>query len=353
MKVCLFLLIFFFIQAELCAKELNCGHEALLNTFTPKYAKHFKIEYYKSYKIVFSNQAKYMLADNKLNDKCTNIINVPVKRVALTSTTFLPSMELIEEEKSVIGFSGKKYIYSNKYNLNKIQELGNDPRIEKIIELKAELIIANKDSTTTPSKIKLFNKFNIPFVLNNDFEEETPLGRAEWIVFNSSFFNKEEIAKNIFNKIEKKYLELKDKIKRSHQLKKVLVGEIQNGKWAVPGGLSDLAIMIKDAGGELLFAMPTRQTQYIPLENLIKNKINADVWLTHNNWTNINELNKNSIYKFVNFKSVFNYNKKMNIQNANDYWEMGMQRPDLMLSDLKNIFSENLKGSELIWYKKL
>jgi iron complex transport system substrate-binding protein len=353
MKVCLFLFIFFLNQAGLYAKNLECGHETLLNTFTPKYAKHFKIEYYKNYKVIFSNQAQYILVNNKLNYNCTNVINVPVKRIALTSTTFLPSIELIDEEKSVIGFSGKKYIYSNKFNLNEIQELGNDPRIEKLIQLKSELVIANKDSTTTPTKIKLFNKFNIPIVLNSDFEEESPLGRAEWIVFNSSFFNKEEKAKSIFKNIEKQYLELKEILKKSAHMKRVLVGEIQNGKWAIPGGLSDLAIMIKDAGGEMLFAKPTRQTQYIPLEEIIKNRINVDVWLTHNNWTHINELNKNSIYKFVNFKSIFNYNKKVNIQNANDYWEMGMQRPDLMLNDLKNVFSENLKDSELIWYKKL
>ena len=49
--------------------------------------------------------------------------------------------------------------------------------------------------------------------------------------------------------------------------------------------------------------------------------------------------------------NIFTFNKKVNAKGSNDYWEMGLQRPDLILNDLINIFENNY--NQLQWYREL
>ena len=65
-------------------------------------------------------------------------------------------------------------------------------------------------------------------------------------------------------------------------------------------------------------------------------------------------LKKDKRYMLVSAKNIYNNNLIMNINQSNDYWETGLQRPDLLLLDLSAIFHpEDYKGYKSHWYRKL
>ena len=78
------------------------------------------------------------------------------------------------------------------------------------------------------------------------------------------------------------------------------------------------------------------------------------VWLTQNTWENKSKIISDPRYSRFSKIPVYNNNKMMNAAGFNDYWETGLQRPDLLLKDLYSIFqSEKNLNSTLIWYKEL
>lgn len=359
MKVIQFLSLFilsFSMQAAEC--DLNSP----LEIFQPRLAKHFRIEYFKNFKIVYSGKDQYLLSSGSNLGCETSIkkIQTPVKRVAMMSTTYLPALELIQMEESLIGFQGKHYVVSTAFDLNKVQEISYQFNTEDLLNLKADLIMGYDSNLSSSKQVNVFKSLNIPVVLNRDFEESTPLGRAEWLIFIASFYNQEEKARKVFNFISTEYMALKYRnSKYSPKTKpKVLVGEIQNGHWVTCGGQSDLAQIIADAGAELLLSRPSQVTQSISLEELSLQKIPVDFWLTHNAWKSHKDLatarSRNSHYLLISAKNIYNNNLIRNKHNSNDYWEMGMQRPDLVLRDLSALFNpKEYKDHKTRWYQKI
>ncbi|MDO9183208.1 MAG: ABC transporter substrate-binding protein [Bacteriovorax sp.] len=338
----------------------ECNLQAPIKTYQPRYAKHFAIKYYKNFKIVNVNNDQYLLSENAEIGCTTSLLKIttPVKKVVMMSTTYLPALELLHQEQTLIAFQGKNYIVSKKFNLNQIKDLAFKYNPEFLLGLKSDLIMGYASNLTSQSQRHVFNLLKLAVVFNKDFEESTSLGRAEWLVFISSFYNQEIEAENIFNSIEKNYLALKEKNKKIQKKAKVLVGEIQGGYWVTCGGKSDLGQLIEDAGGEVVPHNTSSTTQKINLEEMSKEKTLYDIWLTHNFWENSDDLalgiHKDSRYLLIKAKNIFNNNLITNGHKANDFWETGLQRPDLLLLDLSSIFHPELFTShKLYWYRKL
>lgn len=361
MKALYFSIIFIFIITLSCSlSAAECDLTSPLKTFHPQYATHFSIDYFKNFKIIHVDKDQYLLSNNlDLGCEISMLkILTPVKKVVMMSTTYLPALELLQQEKSLIGFQGKHYIVSPSFRLDQIKEVPFKFNPEYLLGLKADLVMGYDSNLSTTKQRQILRSLKIPVVINKDFEEKTPLGRAEWLIFISSFYDQDTKAMNIFNSIQESYLALKAKNLKLTPKAKVIVGEIQNGYWVTCGAASDLGQMIKDAGGELVPKHPSALTQKISLEELSQIKIIFDVWLTHNMWASKKELNeamkKDKRYTLISAKNIFNNNLIMNINKSNDYWESGLQRPDLLLLDLSAIFHpEDYKVHKSHWYRKL
>ena len=98
-----------------------------LNSTTKKesivrYAKGFSLEKYQGFSILtvknpWPNAAKtykYILKEKKtiLPDSLlgATIVNIPVQRIVVTSTTHIPSLEMLGVENSLVGFPNLNYI---------------------------------------------------------------------------------------------------------------------------------------------------------------------------------------------------------------------------------------------------
>ena len=355
MKSVVTLILFF---STISLQAAVCDLKAPIKSYHPKYAQHFSIDYFQQFKVVHVDKESYLLTDKKLNCEFTEgIVHTPVRRVALMSTTYLPALELINEEKSLVAFQGKRYIVSKKFNLNNVKEISYKFNHEDLLVLKADLIMGYDSNLNGTHQKEIFHSLQLPVVINKDFEEKSPLARAEWLVYTTSFYNREADAIKIFNQIDSDYQKLKTENAKRKKTD-VLVGDIQAGSWVTCGGESDLAQLIRDAGGNLLFSRPSANTQKISLEEIMQKKPTPDVWLTHNMWESAKERqevsSRDQRYLMIKAKSVYNNNLINNQSKASDYWETAMQRPDLLLRDLSSLFHpEDFKNYKLNWYRPL
>jgi iron complex transport system substrate-binding protein len=111
------------------------------------------------------------------------------------------------------------------------------------------------------------------------------LAKSEWLKFFALFFNREKIANEKFDEIERSYHEtralVQEKLAHVSYRPKVLVNYRSGGNWQVYGGLNAFAQLIADAGGDYLFKdLPYRHSLYeMPFEYVYDRGAEADVWI--------------------------------------------------------------------------
>lgn len=348
----IFVCLFTFIPSVSKAKSL-CADQKKLRSFNPTYAKGFSIDYYQDFKIIKShfNRDEFIIAEKGLTCKSDLFVFTSnPKRMAATSTTHLFTLKEFNLMDRLKGFQGKKYISQKDFKTDKVSDLNFMLDKEELIVLGADLVMAYSGNFQNDNMIFEYRKLKIPVILNYDFVEKHPLARLEWMIFTSAFFNLENKAEALFLEKSKKYLKAKAQFEKDKKIK-VLVGDIQEGKWATPGVLSNLGVLIHDAGGELVLRRSSDKTQFLSIESVVGIKEKIDLWLTHNFWTDKSEINKDARYKLFRKLKTFNNNKKTNNFGYNDYWEDAQNYPEVLIVELHDLF--NGKTQNQTWYQEL
>lgn len=352
------ILLFIFLFHSSWVFAIDCGEGKLLKEFTPKYTQKFKISYYDRYKIVSvgedKNKDSFIMAENKPDCQTRlTFIQIPVKRFVATSTTYLPALKILGKEKSLIGFQGINYISSPDLRRQKIKNINFQLNPEELKVLRPDLVMAYQGNIPPWKTVSDFRKLDIPLVLNWDLLENHPLARAEWLIYTASFFNLENQGISAFLKIENEYLKVKSLAEKLPR-KTVLIGELKNGRWTSPGGRSDLARIIKDAGGDLALDNASEGTQSIAFEKVLQSMSRIDIWLPHNEWKEVNQITSNPRYNKLLQLKIYNNTRKLNPDGFNDYWEEGLARPDLLIKDIFWVIHPEKNQQHVpIWYKIL
>ena len=341
-----------------------------------RYAKNFKVYREGDHKIIevlepfpgATKSAKYRLVPR--NTEPTNIkysetiIKVPVQSLVCTSTTHIAPLDMLNVSDKLVGFPSTQYISSK--NVRKqvdngiTIELGKDSdlNLELLMDLSPELLMSYS-MTGDYSKLTPIERIGIPTVMNAEFLEETPLGRAEWIKFIALFFNKEELADSIFNEIESNYLNTIEQVGSAEKQPTVMSGVVYGDIWYTPGGQSWAAKFFKDAGANYLWQSDSTSGS-IPLsfESVYEKAQNAEYWIGIANYFSNEELKAqdNRYANFGSYKSgnLFTYNARAIENGGNDYFESGYSRPDIILNDLVKILHPKvLLDHELYYFRKL
>ena len=196
-------------------------------------------------------------------------------------------------------------------------------------------------------------------VLIGEYLEESPLAKAEWIKFVGAFYDKEQEAAAYFSQIDKSYNLIARKVKDVHFRPLVLTGLPFKDAWWMAGGHSNLSTLIHDAGGEYLWHdNPSRDAFVVPLEKVVIRSAKADFWINCGTVNTLAEL-RSTDSRFATFpqvqkKTIFNNNLKVTRGGGNDYWELGVVRPDLILSDLVKIFHPECDSGKVFnFYKRI
>lgn len=344
-----------------------------------QHAKGFSVDYFDQFKVlkIFSASDRsadticYLLqpAGNPIPagfEHCQRI-EVPVKSLVLTSSTHLGLLTFLGMEDVVVGLGSAQYVFDKKVlqriAAGKIREVGKDQGVneEKLLEMHPDLLMATGSPGAGIEHFRLLREAGIPVIINYDWMETSPLGRAEWVKLMAVLLNKEAEVNVKFSKIESEYhrlaaLAATRKIKPS-----VVTGMHYKDAWFVPGGRSFMADFFRDAGASYHWS-ETGETGSLSLsfETVYQVALNADFWLNVDGGQIVSrdDITSKDV-RYRDFKSVktgrvYGYFNRVNEQGANDYWESGSVNPHLILSDMIRIFHPDLlPGHELIYYKQV
>lgn len=295
---------------------------------------------------------------------CDQVIEVPVERLVVTSTSHIPFLDLLNTSKYLVGFPNTQYISSELMrpliDQNLVQEVGTATGLdyESLIELQPDLVVSYV-SGVNRDELEQLNQSKIPTVLILDFLEETPLARAEWIKFMGLLVGKTNQADSVFKAIEKEYNRLallaKDQIEKPSVFSGILYGDT----WFAPGGNSFVASLIEDAGGQYTWIdQKTTGSVELSFEAVVDRNLNTNYWIGTGGFTNKQSLHTaDSRYShFTAFKNdhVFNYHGRIGATGGFEYLELGGARPDLVLADfIKILHPELVPGYRSTFFKKL
>ena len=343
---------------------------------TVKYAKGFSIVNYEGYLVVkvsnpWPNANKtytYILKERKgkLPDSLKKhlTISVPIQSIVVTSTTHIPSLEMLNEEKTLVGFPHLDYISSprvrNLIDAGKVKELGTNQTLntEVLIDIQPEIIIGYGIDNTNPTLDNL-QKSGLKVMLNGDWNEETPLGKAEWIKFFGALYGKQKQADELFTKIEKEYLKTIEIAKRAAIKPTILIGDMFEDKWYLPKGSSWGCLLLKQANSNYLW-QETKGTGSLALsfETVFEKAKDADFWITSGQFSTLKEMTDanphyNQFKAFEN-KNVYSFSAKKGKTGGILYYELAPNRPDIVLKDIvKILHPELLVGYQPFFFEKL
>jgi len=209
-----------------CCKQPTTKQENTPDSNGVKYATGFTISEVENFTVISivnleSNTKKplrYALAEKdvviKNPDSYDAVLRIPLNKIVVTSTTHIPSLEALGEENSLVGFPNLKYISSKKTRDNiskgRVKELGNNQDIntEVLLELAPDVVVGFTLEENNKS-LQTIKNTGIPVLINADWRETHPLGKAEWIKFFGALYNKTKQEDSIFNTIETNYNQAK------------------------------------------------------------------------------------------------------------------------------------------------
>ncbi len=311
---------------------------------TVKYAKYFDIEYYKNYKILrvkYNDRwYTYVLYRDKKPDVEGIPIKIPVKRIVVMSSTHIAQLEAINATDCIVGFMwGKRYkIYfedvAEKLENGKILDVGssNAPDYEKILSLNPDLVVIYVTEYNENVRRKL-EELKIPYIVDSEWRENDPLGRAEWVKFFAALTDREEEAEKYFTRVEKNVLEVKNT--GNSEKPRLIWFSVWKGTVYVPRGESYVAKMAEYANADYVFSdLNGTGSAEITLEDLLLRGSYADVAV----YSSYKVKTVDDLLKVDSRLSEIRPVKTGRIYRiSEDYWQLGLLHTDVVVKDLAAI----------------
>lgn len=341
-----------------------------------RYAKGFRISYHKNYKLLeilkpFQDQVdtlRYSLVPRKLVDQVqvenTEEIPIPVRSVIATSTTHIGLTEMLNANDIITGMVGAEYVYNKE--IGKHLENGSIASFsmgefnkEQALAMQPDLVMISGGQSNQFDNYQVLMDSGIGVMVNSEWLEKTPLGKAEWVKVMGALLNKEGLANREFNKVAAEYNKLKAAVDSVGDKPLVINNMPYKGAWFVSGGDSFTARYLKDSGADYPW-YDSESTGGLrkDFEAVYKVGLTADIWINPGAAeTKEDILAQDSRFKdFKAFQTgeIYNNNKRTAASGGNDFWESGVVHPEIMLADLIKIFHpEILPEHELYYYQKI
>lgn len=291
-------------------------------------------------------------------------VQVPLKTVVVTSTTHIPSLEILGVENTLIGFPGTDYISSPKtrkrIDSGKVTQVGSNESVntEVMIDLAPDAVVGFSISSNNKTLAAL-EKSGMNVLYNGDWTEQSPLGKAEWIKFFGALYGLEDKADGLFTQIESDYEAAKALAANAKTSPTAFSGAMYQDVWYMPQGGSWAAWFIRDAHASYMWADDEGTGSLnLSFETVLDRAENADYWIGPSQYTSLKELaDANPHYtqfKAFKNKNVYSFSSKKGATGGILYYELAPNRPDLVLKDLvKILHPELLPKYELHFFEKL
>jgi iron complex transport system substrate-binding protein len=292
------------------------------------------------------------------------VISVPIQSIVVTSTTHIPSLEMLNVENTLVGFPSTNFISSAKtrkrIDAGKVREVGNNESLntEILIDMKPDVIVSFGINNSNPT-IDNLQKSGLNVLINGDWTEQSPLGKAEWIKFFGALYGLDAKANALFTTIENNYKNALVLIEKTTQKPTVLSGAMFQDQWYVPQGESWVSVFLKDAQSNYLW----KETKgfgslSLPFETILDKAQDATFWIAPGDFSSLKQMSDSNPHyaEFSSFKNkkVYSYAINKGAKGGIVYFELASARPDLVLKDLIKIFHpELLPNYKPFFFQKL
>jgi iron complex transport system substrate-binding protein len=350
-----------------------------------------------------------------------NLGNAPQRVVALSSAQ-IGYMLRLGLENRLVGVGEGKYIADSslyaRVAAGQVAEVGSGSTIslEKLVALQPDLVLSFATGGGHDDYERI-EALKLPLMLTSEWQEDSPLAKAEWIKLYGTMFGVEALADSIFEQSKNAYLRAANggvaggqHLEQSSLVRmatrvgvsparegseqqranegetsphksaqddtiphstshishspcpRVLVGMSYGGVWYAPGGNSFTARLIKDAGGCYLWAADTSRELQFSLEEIMKVADSADVWVNPGMFGSPEEL----LAAEPRIKYIKAFRDKLVCQNdgrkgpggGNDFYESAVAYPAEMLQNLKGCIQKSTNGADSVrkgfdWYHNI
>lgn len=288
------------------------------------------------------------------------VIKVPVQSLVVNTTVYAYPLKELGSLRVVKGVTDAAY-----FTMPEIQEglkngsvadVGNSqqPTVEKIVELAPDGMLINLFEGMNAASLPTAGT---PYIKMADNLEATPLGRAEWVKFLGLLTGQEARADSLFDQVVKDYTALSAKAKTAKNKPKVLVENMYEGVWYVPGGNSVSARLIEDAGGAYPWGGDTKTGSLsLSYEQVLGTAADADIWLLK---VFGQQLTRESLAamdkRYTQFQPYRTGRVWYSDTSTSGLFDYNAFHPEMVLADYLLIFHPELaeKGQKLRFYQQI
>ena len=361
-----------------CSTSSQKEEDQDLRSLPIRYAQGFNILQGPGYKVIEVNQAfsgqqdpfKYLIlerSDASYDPAAFDAVVYPgVESIVLTSTTQVPHLDLLGISDRMTGFPNTDLISSEimrkRIDAGEVTDLGKGAQanFELMVDLEPDLVVVSTTGEDL-NQLALLKNSGISTVINGEYTEQDPLGRAEWIKFTGALTGKLEESIKIFEGIENSYHSLKTEASTNilNQKPTVISGVMYNDIWYAPAGDNWGALFLRDAGSEYIFKNETGTgSLQMNYEYVLDKAMDAEIWIGAADFKDLKSMGL-ADPRYLNFKAyqhgeVYTFTNKRGAKGGIEYFELGYIRPDIILKDLISIFHPELMPDYIpYFYEKL
>lgn len=270
------------------------------------------------------------------------VVRTPVRRVVCMSSTYIAMFDALGAVELVKGVSGIRFI-TNDYirtHRDSVVDVGYDTNLdfERLAAIRPDIVLMygiTGDNTQMSAKLR---ELGIPYIYIGDYVEESPLGKAEWLMVVAALTDRHERGEELFNGVAERYNALKAEAASTSSRPKVMFNVPYRDTWFMPSRRSYMVRLVEDAGGEYIYPQNDgTSSEPVDSEQAYMLARGADIWLNVE-YATLDELRRHHP-KFADVKAVregrvWNCNRRRTPTGGSDFWESGIVRPDRVLGDL-------------------
>lgn len=292
--------------------------------------------------------------------------NKPLARVVALSSSQVGFMSRLGVADRIVAVSDAKFIADSALvsrsstldasNESTVVSLGGGPSLslERLVALKPDLVL---DFATGGGQddYERINAVGVPLMLTSEWQEESPLAKAEWIKLYGILFCPVGTecagrADSIFAAESRDYKALQNAYGGISEDAKprVIAGMSYGGVWYAPGGNSYTARLIADAGGRYLWASDSSRELRLSLETVLSLADSVDVWLNPGMFATADEIlgadPRVAAIRAFRDKRICQNDGRRGPAGGNDFFEGAVARPAELLYNLSKCLHYDPSG---------
>jgi iron complex transport system substrate-binding protein len=271
-------------------------------------------------------------------------------RIASMSAVFSGMFELLNCENRIVCVDDTRFMSTpgcrrriKKGEITSVSAAGTLNK-EKLLSVKPQWIVTYFIDKKEQENWQQMEKAGIPVIFCQNYLENHPLGRAEWVKVFGWLLGKPREAEAEFKMIDEHYQQTANAVNAENTDKpSVFCNAPYSGIWDVPAGNSYMARLLADAGANYIWKdQPGTGKITLDMEKVFQKAAGADFWINPGACRSLSCLSSQDrrlgMFEAIKTSSVYNSTAITTPEGANAWWDYAVVRPDLALKDLAHIF---------------